>query len=95
MSYVVYMLRCADGSLYTGSTNNLTQRIKKHDQGKGAKYTRGRGPFQIEYVQECDTKSAALRQESAIKKLSSTQKHALIIEARDTDEHHPEKLSSD
>lgn len=71
------MLYCGDGSLYTGITNNLDERFKKHSTGKGAKYTRGRLPLCIVYTERHATKGAALRREAAIKSLRRDQKRAL------------------
>lgn len=77
MNYV-YMLRCADGTLYTGWTNNLTRRLDAHNSGKGAKYTRGRGPVTLAFSQIFDTPAEARGYEAAIKKLSVREKEALI-----------------
>lgn len=78
MSFWVYILHCKDGSLYTGSTDNLEKRIALHHSGKGAKYTRGRGPFVLLYQEECSSRSEALKREAAIKKLSHAEKIELI-----------------
>lgn len=77
MGYWVYILLCGDGTLYTGSTNNLERRLALHAQGRGAKYTRGRTPLTLVYREECAGKSAALRREAAIKRLSRREKAAL------------------
>lgn len=76
--HVVYILKCKDSTLYTGYTNNLTKRLHKHRAGKGAKYTRGRGPFQVEFVERFSTKEEALKKEYAIKKLKRADKEHLI-----------------
>ncbi|GIO24259.1 GIY-YIG nuclease family protein [Oceanobacillus sp. J11TS1] len=76
--HLVYILKCQDGTLYTGYTNNLDHRIRMHEEGKGAKYTRGRGPFEIIYTCEFENKSEALREEYRIKKLSRKEKLKLI-----------------
>ena len=76
--WVLYMLRCRDGSLYTGSTNNLEKRLEAHRSGKGAKYTRGRCPLELVYTEKCEDKSAALKREVEIKKLSRDEKIQLI-----------------
>ncbi|WP_339230763.1 GIY-YIG nuclease family protein [Oceanobacillus sp. FSL K6-2867] len=76
--HVVYILCCKDGSLYTGYTNNLDRRLSMHESGKGAKYTRGRGPFQVVFVEQFTTKEAAMQQEYRIKQLSRTEKMLLI-----------------
>lgn len=72
------MLRCKDGSLYTGWTNDLEHRLEMHNSGRGAKYTRGRGPLELVYSEELPDKEAALRRECAIKKLRREQKLALL-----------------
>lgn len=78
MAAFVYMLRCKDGSLYTGWTNDLKHRLAMHNSGRGAKYTRGRGPLVLVYSEELPDKEAALRRECAIKKLRREQKLALL-----------------
>lgn len=78
MSAFIYMLRCKDGSLYTGWTNDLEHRLAMHSSGRGAKYTRGRGPLELVYSEELPDKEAALRRECAIKKLRREQKLALL-----------------
>jgi len=74
----VYILRCADGTLYTGWTNNLDERIKIHNVGAGAKYTRSRLPVELVYQETFDNKKLALKREFEIKKLTKTQKEKLI-----------------
>lgn len=78
--YYVYILRCNDNSLYTGFTVDLEKRLKKHRSGIGAKYTRGRGPLHLVYCTSFSTKTEALREEMAIKKLSRKAKIQLIEE---------------
>ena len=78
MAAFVYMLRCKDGSLYTGWTNDLEHRLAMHSSGRGAKYTRGRGPLELVYSEDLPDKEAALRRECAIKKLRREQKLALL-----------------
>lgn len=78
MAAFVYMLRCKDGSLYTGWTNDLEHRLAMHSRGRGAKYTRGRGPLELVYSEELPDKEAALRRECAIKKLRREQKLTLL-----------------
>ena len=78
MAAFVYMLRCKDGSLYTGWTNDLEHRLAMHSSGRGAKYTRGRGPLELVYSEELPDKEAALRRECAIKKLRREHKLALL-----------------
>lgn len=75
-----YILRCSDESLYTGWTNNLEGRIKMHNSGKGAKYTRSRGPVELVYFEEFLTKSEAMGREAAIKKMKRSEKLKLIEE---------------
>lgn len=70
----VYILRCADDTLYTGWTNDLSARIKAHNAGRGAKYTKPRRPVTLAYAEPCATKSDALRREAEIKKLTRAQK---------------------
>jgi predicted GIY-YIG superfamily endonuclease len=78
MNYV-YMLRCSDGSLYTGWTNDINKRLEAHNAGKGAKYTRGRGPVTLVHLETFDTKEEALRREAAIKKLKPDAKWRLVL----------------
>ena len=80
MSWYVYMLRCGDGTIYTGSSNNIAWRLAAHSSGKGAKYTRGRLPVVLIYSEELSSHSQALRREAAIKKLSRKAKLALAAE---------------
>lgn len=76
--WYVYILKCADGTLYTGITNDLEARLKKHNAGKGAKYTRGRKPVVLVHSQQCEDKSTALKVECSIKKKTRAQKLALV-----------------
>ena len=78
--WTVYILECGDGTLYTGITDDLERRLKAHAQGKGAKYTRGRGPLKLRYREELPDKGAALKREYAIKQLSKAEKKALFCE---------------
>lgn len=73
MNYV-YILECADGTLYTGWTNDLERRVRMHNEGKGAKYTRGRRPVQLVYWETCISKSLALKREREVKRLPRAQK---------------------
>ena len=75
--WFVYVARCADGSLYTGIARDVAGRIAAHDAGKGAKYTRGRGPLEVCAVRRCTSKGDALRLELAVKALSRVAKEAL------------------
>ena len=70
MSQYVYIVECADKSLYTGWTTCLKERVRAHNQGRGARYTRSRGPVRLVYWEEWETKAEALRREAAIKKMS-------------------------
>lgn len=72
--WYVYLLRCSDDTIYTGITNDLERRIKQHNEGKGAKYTRGRGPVALIKFFECSTKSEALKLEWKIKQMTRDQK---------------------
>ena len=74
----VYILACADGSLYTGWTNDLAQRIKAHNSGAGAKYTRSRRPVKLVYAASFPTKEEAMREEWRIKQLTRNEKLTLI-----------------
>jgi len=73
-SWTVYILECTDGSPYTGITNDLESRITAHENGTGAKYTRGPAPFKLVYKEECDSRSHASRREKEIKGLSRNNK---------------------
>ncbi len=77
MNYT-YILQCADGTLYCGWTNCLEKRLKAHNEGRGAKYTKSRRPVVLAYYEEFETKSEAMRREAAIKKLKREQKEALL-----------------
>ena len=72
--WFVYLLRCGDGSLYCGITDDVQRRLEAHRMGKGAKYTRGRGPLELVYTEECGTYSEALKREYAIKQLPRLEK---------------------
>lgn len=76
MNYV-YILRCRDGSLYTGWTNDIDKRLEAHNSGRGAKYTRGRGPVQLVHLETYATKEEAMKREAAIKKLPAEKKREL------------------
>lgn len=78
MMWYVYILRCGDGTLYTGITPDVQARLTQHQQGKGAKYTRGRGPLALVYTESCADRAEASRREYAIKHLSRAEKEALI-----------------
>lgn len=76
--WIVYILKCSDDTLYTGVSVDVDRRIAMHNAGKGAKYTRGRGPVSICYREICQSKADALRREHEIKSLSRKKKLALI-----------------
>ena len=76
--WYLYILRCRCGELYTGITTDVEKRLQQHNCGKGAKFTRGRGPLELVYREECGAHSAALKREMEIKALTRTQKLALI-----------------
>jgi predicted GIY-YIG superfamily endonuclease len=78
MSFYVYILQCIDGSYYTGYTKDLNERTKQHQNGKGAKYTKAHKPQKVAYIEVFGTRSAAMKREHAIKKLSHQQKNDLI-----------------
>ena len=73
-----YVLKCADGSLYTGYTTDVDKRLETHNMGKGAKYTRSRRPCKLVYVRVCESKSKALKLEYKIKQMSRKEKSELI-----------------
>lgn len=77
MNYT-YILRCGDGSLYTGWTNDLEKRIRTHNEGRGGKYTRSRLPVQLVYHEEFETKEEAMRREWEIKQLTRAEKERLL-----------------
>jgi putative endonuclease len=69
-----YILKCADGTLYTGWTNDLARRLAAHNSGKGAKYTKSRLPVELYYFEQFETKEEAMKREAAIKKLTRAEK---------------------
>ena len=73
-TWKLYILRCGDGTLYTGITTDVEKRLEVHRSGKGAKYTRGRAPLELVYREECGDHSAALKREAEIKKMSREEK---------------------
>ena len=76
--WLVYLLRCADGSLYTGITNDLPKRLKAHAAGKASRYTRSRLPVKLAYREPQKSKSAALKRELSIKRLRRAEKEKLV-----------------
>ena len=77
MNYT-YIVKCSDGTFYTGWTNDLTRRMEAHNQGRGAKYTKARRPVTLIYYETFETKEEAMRREYAIKRLSRKEKEELI-----------------
>ncbi|MCC8029949.1 MAG: GIY-YIG nuclease family protein [Lachnospiraceae bacterium] len=77
MNYT-YMLECGDGSIYTGWTNDIEKRLASHRSGSGAKYTRGRGPLRLVYLEVLESRSEAMHREAYIKRMSRIEKQALI-----------------
>ena len=77
-TWKLYILRCGDGTLYTGITTDVEKRLEQHRTGKGAKYTRGRGPLELVYQETCLDHSQALKREAAIKRMSRQKKEILI-----------------
>jgi putative endonuclease len=80
LNWHVYIVRCADGTLYTGVSNSVLERVLKHNSGKGAKYTRpiSKRPVVLKWAKACSSRSAALRLEAKIKKLSKKQKEEML-----------------
>lgn len=78
MPFFVYMVECADNTLYTGWSTDVTRRLKAHNAGRGAKYTRDRRPVRLVYVEEVLDRRAAIKRELAIKRMSRAKKLALI-----------------
>lgn len=76
--HFVYIVQCSDGTLYTGYTVNVEKRLLKHNEGKGAKYTKGRHPVELLYVEKGHSRAWALRREREIKRLTRTEKWALV-----------------
>ena len=76
--WYLYVLRCGDGTFYTGITTDVERRLEEHRQGRGAKYTRGRGPLELAYQEECGNHSEALKREYAVKQLTREEKEDLI-----------------
>ena len=78
MDWTVYILQCADGTLYTGITKDLERRVAEHESGQGAKYTKGRGPFQLVYQENCNDRGLASKRENEIKSLGRRAKLLLV-----------------
>lgn len=77
MNYA-YILKCADGSLYTGWTNNIKKRLREHNAGRGAKYTKGRRPVELAYYETFATREEAMRRECELKKLPRNEKLSIL-----------------
>lgn len=77
MGWYVYILRCGDGSFYTGSTTDVSRRLREHQSGRGARYTRSRPPVALVYTEEAPDRAAAQRREAAIKRMTHMEKAAL------------------
>lgn len=83
MTWSVYIVRCADGTLYSGVTTDVARRIGEHNgTGRGAKYTRARQPVSLVYKEEAATRSEASKREAALKRLTRSEKESLIARAR-------------
>lgn len=78
MEYYVYLVRCADGTLYTGTSNHVERRVAAHNAGRGAKYTRSRLPVELVYIERCQDKSTALKREAEVKGLRRVEKERLV-----------------
>lgn len=81
-SWFVYILRCTDGTLYSGITTDISRRCRQHNDGKASRYTRSRRPVRLVYQETHPDRGSALRREAAIKALSRSQKMAIIREGR-------------
>ena len=79
MNYA-YLVRCSDNSLYAGWTNDIEKRLKSHNDGTGAKYTKSRRPVMLAYLEEFETKSEAMKREAALKKMTHKQKEELVAD---------------
>ncbi len=79
MGWFVYILKCSDGTLYTGMTNNLEERIKRHNAGRGAKYTKARRPVDLVYYEESASRGGALKREAEIKRLKRKRKLGMLF----------------
>jgi len=78
VSHYVYIVECSDGTLYTGYTTDVERRIREHNSGKGAKYTRGRTPVGLVHTEQYETRSEAMSRESEIKSMSREKKESLL-----------------
>ena len=82
LPWYLYVVRCSDGTLYTGVARNVKERLATHERGRGARYTRGRGPFELCAVRRCADKGRALRLEYAVKQLTRAEKETMLAERR-------------
>ena len=80
--WFVYVVRCSDQSLYTGVTTDAGRRIDEHNDGRGARYTRSRGPVKLVYLEKAENRGQALKREHELKRLSAAGKNALVAESR-------------
>ena len=83
MTYFLYILECADGSLYTGITTDVSRRLTEHQEGIGARYTRTHGAVRMVYVEECADRSFASKREAQVKRLSRKEKEDLVARQQD------------
>ncbi|WP_324760069.1 GIY-YIG nuclease family protein [Haloarcula sp. GH36] len=79
--HYTYVVRCSDGTFYTGYTTDVQRRVAEHDAGDGAKYTRGRTPVELVHVEDFESRSAAMSREHEIKQLSRDRKEELVDES--------------
>ncbi|WP_353626005.1 GIY-YIG nuclease family protein [Bacillus sp. JCM 19041] len=86
MNHVMYVLECCDGTWYTGYTNDFESRLAKHKSGKGAKYTRGRGPFKVIWKESFATKEEAMKREYAFKRYTRQKKEMYIARRKEEDD---------
>ena len=84
MNSFVYIVECNDGTYYTGWTNDIEKRLIAHNNGKASKYTRGRIPVKLVYLEKLETKSDGLKRETSIKRLTRSEKEELIREYRNS-----------
>lgn len=78
--WYLYIIQCADSSLYTGITTDVAARAQVHNSGNGSKYVRSRGGGEVVYTEQCSSRSQALKREAAVKRMSREQKHTLIAQ---------------
>jgi predicted GIY-YIG superfamily endonuclease len=91
MPFILYILKCRDGSLYTGITSNLRNRLAQHSCGRGSKYVRSRLPFRLVYTETLPDRSRALKRELQVKALSKPEKDRLISGFKPQDQYNPEE----